>query len=219
MKKYLSILLALAMCVTFLGCQELEGILENADVKTIESAEEAKAALDGKGEIRLGADYEEINQFEEIWVNNSIAGVLRETGLLNTKWTVSVKQETRFYVAYVTDQPVNDQPGIDSGNTYGFYDAEDNCLGYAQERLNGEGTWQYVFLDNDLDPTGLEVSLDGKALWRDGNLIAEGRTNALPTENMPTFWISCREDTPLQGKIVMYLRMYRDAYEEYKLYH
>lgn len=66
MKKYLSILLALAMCVTFLGCQELEGILEDADVKIIESAEEAKAALDGKGEIRFGADFEEINQFTDI---------------------------------------------------------------------------------------------------------------------------------------------------------
>ena len=219
MKKYLTILLALAMCVTFLGCQELEGILEAADVKTIESAEEAKAALEGSGEIRLGADYEEINQFEDIWADNAIAGTLRESGLLNSRWTVSVKQETWFYVTVVTGQPVNDQPGIDSGNTYGFYDGTDTCLGYAQERLNGDGQWQYVFLDNDLDPTGLEVSLDGKALWRDGNLIAEGRTDALPTQNMPTFWISCREDAPFMGKLVMYLRMYRDAYEEYKLYH
>ena len=207
------------MAVMLLGCQELEGILEAADVQTFDSAEEAKTALNGSGEIRLGADYEEINQFEDIWVDNATAGTLRESGLLNTKWTVSVKQETWFYVTIVTGQPVNYQPGIDSGNTYGFYDGADTCLGYAQERLNGDGQWQYVFLDNDLDPTGLEVSLDGKALWRDGNLIAEGRTDALPTQNMPTFWISCQEGAPFQGKLVMYLRMYRDAYEEYKLYH
>lgn len=41
--------------------------------------------------------------------------------------------------------------GVNSGNTYGYYDMDDNCLGYAQERILESDTleraYYIVFLD------------------------------------------------------------------------
>ena len=148
MKKGIALIAALVLSVLLLGCEE---------AVTYATADDAKAALNGQGVITIDGDFSEPNQASDIRVNNGFAGFMRETGLINGKWTISANYEEWFYVQYVTDEPVNHQEGVNSGSTLGFYDMDDNCLGYAQERVdpNWDNAYIVYFLDPDFTPTGL----------------------------------------------------------------
>jgi len=122
MKKGIALIAALIISVLLLGCEE---------AATYATADDAKAALNGQGVITIDGDFSEPNQASDIRVNNGFAGFMRETGLINGKWTISANYEEWFYVKYVTGEPVNHQEGVNSGSTLGFYDMDDNCLGYA----------------------------------------------------------------------------------------
>lgn len=122
MKKGIALIMALILSVLLLGCEE---------AVTYATADDAKAALNGQGVITIDGDFSEPNQASDIRVNNGFAGFMRETGLINGKWTISANYEEWFYAKYVTDEPVNHQEGVNSGSTLGFYDMDDNCLGYA----------------------------------------------------------------------------------------
>ena len=158
MKKGIALIAALIISVLLLGCEE---------AVTYATADDAKAALNGQGVITISGDFSEPNQASDIRVNNGFAGFMRETGLINGKWTISANYEEWFYAKYVTGEPVNHQEGVNSGSTLGFYDMDDNCLGYAQERVDPKWDNAYIvyFLDPDFTPTGLYASEDCKTLW------------------------------------------------------
>ena len=146
MKKGIALIAALVLSVLLLGCEE---------AVTYATADDAKAALNGQGVITIDGDFSEPNQASDIRVNNGFAGFMRETGLINGKWTISANYEEWFYAKYVTDEPVNHQEGVNSGSTLGFYDMDGNCLGYAQERVDANWDNAYIvyFLDPDFAPS------------------------------------------------------------------
>ena len=168
MKKGIALIAALVLSVLLLGCEE---------AVTYATADDAKAALNGQGVITIDGDFSEPNQASDIRVNNGFAGFMRETGLINGKWTISANYEEWFYAKYVTGEPVNHQEGVNSGSTLGFYDIDDNCLGYAQERVdpNWDNAYIVYFLDPDFTPIGLYASEDCKTLGRQRNRAGRGR--------------------------------------------
>ena len=79
----------------------------------------------------------------------------------------------------MTDEPINDVEGVISGNTYGYYDMNDNCLGYAQKQILETDTlerdWYTVFMDADGKPKDYLADDDIMRIFDyDGNVIAMG---------------------------------------------
>ena len=71
--------------------------------------------------------------------------------------------------------------GVNSGNTYGYYDMDDNCLGYAQEQLLESDTLERAYYIVFLDAEG-NIARDYLATEKgnylidfDGYKIGEGK--------------------------------------------
>lgn len=207
MKKGIALIAALILSILLLGCEEAE---------TYATADDAKAALNGQGVITIDGDFSETNQASDIRVNNGFAGFMRETGIINGKWTISANYEEWFYAKYVTGEPVNNQEGVNSGSTLGFYDMDDNCLGYAQERVdpNWDNAYIVYFLDPDFTPTGLYASEDCKTLWDDSEtVLAEADIDWSYSSDLCTITITPTggKDVPIFAKIAMYVKLYYET--------
>ena len=162
-----------------------------------------------KGEL------DEVNQQGDILADDKVAAYVIESGFFDTKWTVSVDGEDWFYVKYVTDEPVNNVDGVNSGSTYGYYDMDDNCLGYAQDRIIEtdalERDYYMVFLDAEGNPREDYLAEEkGRYLYDyDGNVIGEGYAD------MDSFFsdachVEVQTDTEMNfmDKFAMYMRLF-----------
>ena len=153
-----------------------------SDRESYASAEEAKQAMNQCRTFVIEGDLEDVNQEGDILADGKTAGRLKETGILNTKWTVSVDGKTWFWMKFVTDEPINNIDGVISGTTYGYYDENNQCLGYAQKRLfeneNLEREYYLIFLDADGNPKAYLAEEHGKELYDyDGNQIGSGKAD------------------------------------------
>lgn len=153
-----------------------------SDVESYASAEEAKQAMDQCRTFVVDGDLEDVNQEGDILADGKRAGRLKETGILNTKWTVSVDGKTWFWMKFVTDEPINNIDGVIAGTTYGYYDENNQCLGYAQKRLfeneNLEREYYLVFLDADGNPKDYLAEEHGEELYDyEGNQIGSGKAD------------------------------------------
>ncbi len=153
-----------------------------SDRESYASAEEAKQAMNQCRTFVVDGDLEDVNQEGDILADGKRAGRLKETGILNTKWTVSVDGKTWFWMKFVTDEPINNIDGVISGTTYGYYDENNQCLGYAQKRLfeneNLEREYYLVFLDADGNPKDYLAEEHGEELYDyEGNQIGSGKAD------------------------------------------
>lgn len=153
-----------------------------SDRESYASAEEAKQAMNQCRTFVIEGDLEDVNQEGDILADGKTAGRLKETGILNTKWTVSVDGTTWFWMKFVTDEPINNIDGMISGTTYGYYDENNQCLGYAQKRLfeneNLEREYYLIFLDADGNPKDYLAEEHGEELYDyDGNQIGSGKAD------------------------------------------
>ena len=120
-------------------------------------ADAAKEALNHASTVTfLTEDLEDADTMGNILADEKIAGYMSQSGFVNIKWTVNVDDQDWFYLKVVTDEPINNVEGVKTGSTYGYYDMNDNCLGYGQERVitpeGGEEAWYIQFLDADGNP-------------------------------------------------------------------
>ena len=177
--------------------------------------EAAKDALNTAGTVHFDGDVKAVNQGTDILADGQVAGYMEETGFFDTKWTVSVDGEDWFYVKYVTDEPINNMEGVNSGSTYGYYDMDDNCLGYAQDRIIEtdalERDYYMVFLDAEGNPREDYLAEEkGRYLYDyDGNVIGEGYAD------MDSFFsdachVEVQTDTEMNfmDKFAMYMRLF-----------
>lgn len=151
-----------------------------SDRESYASAEEAKQAMNQCRTFVVEGDLEDVNQEGDILADGKRAGRLKETGILNTKWTVSVDGKTWFWIKFVTDEPINNIDGVIAGTTYGYYDENNQCLGYAQKRLfeneNLEREYYLVFMDADGNPKDYLAEERGEELYDyEGNQIGSGK--------------------------------------------
>lgn len=151
-----------------------------SDRESYASAEEAKQAMNQCRTFVVEGDLEDVNQEGDILADGKRAGRLKETGILNTKWTVSVDGKTWFWIKFVTDEPINNIDGVIAGTTYGYYDENNQCLGYAQKRLfeneNLEREYYLVFMDADGNLKDYLAEERGEELYDyEGNQIGSGK--------------------------------------------
>lgn len=153
-----------------------------SDRESYASAEEAKQAMNQCRTFVVEGDLEDVNQEGDILADGKRAGRLKETGILNTKWTVSVDGKTWFWIKFVTDEPINNIDGVIAGTTYGYYDENNQCLGYAQKRLfeneNLEREYYLVFMDADGNLKDYLAEERGEELYDyEGNQIGSGKAD------------------------------------------
>ena len=140
-----------------------------------DSAQEAKEALNTAEIIDIYSNLYTPSSRTKIVADGKVAGYLQGQ-------TVYIDGEKWFSINDVTDEPINDMEGVSSGTTYGYYDADGDCLGYAQKRYldtdTGDREQFLVFLDAD----GTELPycssrLGDKLFDEDGNVVGTGEAN------------------------------------------
>ena len=134
------------------------------------SADEAKEALNTASTIELYTDLYSKRRKTKILADGKVAGYV--------KWnTVYIDDQEWFSVEYT-----NDANGEKSATGYGYYDADGDCLGYAQERYleleNGDSDPFLVFLDTDGTMLDYFSSKNAHELYDgDSNVIGTGILN------------------------------------------
>lgn len=169
------------------GCSAAEEKLgyENADV--------AKEALASASSVRMRCDLDNVDASGNIYADEKAAAYMKNSGLFDQTWTISISGEEWFHmkivtdgkvagylqkntvyindeewfsIDYVEDEPINAKEN--SGTTYGYYDASGTCLGYAQEQYvdtsYGKDT-RLIFLDVDETPLDYQSSRSGRILY------------------------------------------------------
>ena len=137
-----------------------------------DSAEEAKQALARAQTIDIFVNLYTPHSKTEILADGKVAAILRGR-------TVYVDGEEWFHYDYVTDDPINeDREGVLPATTYGYYDKDGNCLGYAQEQVTrtSRGRDYYImFLDTEWNLLPYYSSEDGDILYNeDGRAVGNG---------------------------------------------
>ena len=186
--------------------------------------EAAKEALNTASVVSFSGDFEAVNQRTGVLADGQVAGYMEESGFLDPRWTITIDGTTWFYVKIVTDEPINENEGnVVKATTYGFYDANDTCLGYAQQQaVKGQGYYNIYFLDADGNPKDYYADEDGKYIYdSEGNIIATG------TAEYDGFFSSrychiqiemekdCNTQVNFMDRMAMYFRLYRDLNDDY----
>ena len=189
MKKWIALMLALVLSLGLLGCES---------APAIEDPEACKRALNGQSAVTLSLNYEATQQATNLVIDGTVAGRLQESGLLN----------------FVTDSLVNqDEEGIVKGTTYGFFDSNDNPIGYMQLRAYPAQGVHYcqVFLDETGTPTGFYAPEDGSALYDIDNAQAAHGEFTLGFLSDSTITVTPDGvDIPFWIKLGMYQAIYQD---------
>lgn len=213
-KKWAGLLISGILTVILSGC----GVAARIEFP---DAEAAKEALDTASNVYFSGDMDDVNQSTNILVNEKVAGYMEESGFVNTKWTVSVDDKTWFYVKSVTSGPITeDEEDIAKASTFGYYDENDNCLGYAQERArrSEEGSNYYIYyLDADGNPKDYYTDEYGTYTYDgEGNIIATG-TAKMTGISSCYVQIDMEEGSDTQidfmDKMAMYIALYDELYD------
>lgn len=170
----------LQLCAVLLGTGLIFTGCGKSEQVTV-SAEDGQTLLENATAISLEGDLDDIVVDTDIRADGQAAGHVQERGFWDSKWTVSTGEgESWFYLRYVTDEPINeDTESYVTGSTYGYYDMEDHCLGYAQERVLETDTlsrgWYLTFLDGEGNPKEYLADEEASRIFDyEGNVIATG---------------------------------------------
>ena len=191
--------------------------------ETITDAQTAKNAMDNAAVIYLTGNLDEIHQRTNILADGKVAGRMEESGFLDPKWTVTAGGETWFYMKIVTDQPINENTNdYVSASTFGFYDENDNCLGYAQKRAergdDGRG-YYYYFMDAEENLKDYCMEEYGKYFMdMDGNVLAEADSAMDFTGNSCHVEVDMVEGSDAQIDFMDKLVMYYERLDELKFW-
>ncbi len=130
--------------VMVIGILTMAGCRENTAATL--SGDEAKEALSHADKLYFTGDLDDVNNFSDILADGQVAGYVEESGIFDPRTYIYLDGEKAFYIKYVTDKPINQVDAVTS-TTYGYYDMQDQCLGYAQLRLLEDNEYYFVFLD------------------------------------------------------------------------
>lgn len=149
------------------GCSAAEEKLgyENADV--------AKEALASASFVRMRCDLDNVDASGNIYADEKAAAYMKNSGLFDQTWTISISGEEWFHMKIVTDEEINKM--TKSATTYAFYDPDNNLLGYAQERVTTPDqmpeAYYIIFLDADLNEKPYYASEDGHTIYTEGGTV------------------------------------------------
>lgn len=216
MKKYLGILGG------FLGSLLLLTGCSFAAKLEYDSADAAREALNTAQTVTFHCNLEDTDAADNLKADGRVAGYVENKGIINSKWIVSVDDVTWFYVRYVTDEAINDVEGVKSGSTYGFYDSNDQCLGYAQERVSDEGYWERVFLNADGSEKGYYANEDCTVIYdADGNVLVKAKGSRDLMGSFADIEIVSEEggrQIEFMDKLALLIHIYDDLKSDYLYY-
>lgn len=215
-KKLAGLVLAGIMAVMLSGCGEAP--------ETISDTKEATNALNTASSIYLKGDLDAVNQKTDILADDKVAGRMEESGFINTKWTVTTGGETWFYMKIVTDEPINESTDeYATASTFGFYDENDNCLGYAQKRgsrIDDSHAYYYYFMDADKNLKDYRMEENGEYfIDEDDNVIARADSAMDFTGNTCHIQIDMEEGFDTQIDFMDKLVMYTEQLDELNFWH
>ena len=197
-RKWSNSILLLLVIFLLTGCGRDTPEMEFASV------DEAKEALNTASTIEIYTDLYSKRRETKILADGKVAGYV--------KWnTVYIDDQEWFSVDYTSDVK-----GEKSSTGYGYYDAEGNCLGYAQERYldleDGSRDPFLVFLDTD----GTMLDYFGsKGAWElydgDGNQYKYPDESVLCSEShvLPSLPLLSSPILPVRPVTVRYHHLHR----------
>lgn len=217
-ERRIGIILATIATTALCGCG-------GASTVAFSDEEAAKEALNTARTVHFDGDVKAVNQGTDILADEQVAGYMEETGFFNTRWTVSIDGNIWFYAKFVSDEPINENTDtLVSATTYGFYDANDTCIGYAQEQaVKGEsGDYYICYMDADGNPKDYYSNEKATQTYdSEGNLIATGTVdfNGFFESQHCYVEITAEEGSTTQmdfvDKMAMYLYLFSDFDSKY----
>lgn len=213
-KRLVVLFLAGVVSLMLIGCSDTSRVV-------ISDAQAAKEALNTASSVYFNGNLDDVNQKTDILADKAVAGRMEESGFFNTKWTVTVGGETWFYLKIVTDEPINENTDeYVSAATYGYYDENDNCLGYAQQRAirsDDSHAYYFYFMDADKNLRDYRMEENGEYIIdMDGNMIARADSGMNLVGAGCHIQIDMEEGCDMQvdfmDKMAMYIQQYDELY-------
>lgn len=198
------------------GCSAAEATLG------YDSADEAKEALASASTVRMRCDLDNVDASGNIYADEKAAAYMKNKGLFDQTWTISVSGEEWFHMKIVTDEEINRV--TKSATTYAFYDPDNNLLGYAQERVTTPDqmpeAYYLIFLDADLNEKPYYASEDGHTLYTtDGTVIGSAKKEMDWSGSQCNLYVNLEDNGQVmdfQDKYALLDMMYDEANEYYK---
>lgn len=210
-----ALFLTLALSLATVGCGE----------DTPKAAEsDQRELLNNASTLTVTGDLDDIVLDSDLTADGTVAGRIVERGFFNTKWTITSDGEPWFYISYPKEKWIYNMEGVNSGNTYGYYDMDDNCLGYAQEQLLESDTlerdYYIVFLDaeGNIARDYLATEKGNYLMDFDGNKIGEGKAELesfFSDDYVVTVSADEGTEVDLKGKLALCIRLSNDFMSDY----
>ena len=124
----------------------------------------------------------------------------------------------------VTDEPINeDTDDYIAAATYGYYDENDKCLGYAQKRaIKGDESHAYYFYFMDAEQNLKDYRMEENGEYftdMDGNMLAEADSGEDVVGNGCQIQIDMEEGCDIQIDFMDKMEMYIQQYDELRFWH
>lgn len=207
--------LTLALSLATVGCGEGTPEADESDQRDL---------LENATTLTITGDLDDIVLDSDLTADGTVAGRIVERGIFNTKWTITSGGEPWFYISYPKEKWVYNIEGVNSGNTYGYYDMDDNCLGYAQERILESDTLERAYYIVFLDAEG-NVARDYLATEKgnylmdfDGNKVGEGKAELesfFSDDYVVTVSADEGTEVDLKDKLALCIRLSNDFMSDY----
>ena len=182
------------------GCSAAEEKLgyENADV--------AKEALASASFVRMRCDLDNVDASGNIYADEKAAAYMKNSGLFDQTWTISISGEEWFHMKIVTDEEINKM--TKSATTYAFYD-----------QMPEE--YYIIFLDADLNEKPYYASEDGHTIYTEGGTVIGSAKKEMDWSGSQCNLYVNLEDNgtqviDFQDKYALLDMMYDEANEYYK---
>lgn len=218
MKKLNKVILGICTSLLLLsGCS-----MASANVE-FDTADAAKEALNTATEVKWRCDLENIDPSGNFYADGKVAAYMKNSGFLDQTWTFSISDDEWFHMKLVTDQEINDIPK--AASTFEFLDKDDNCLGYAQQRVitpkNKEEAYYMVFLDADGNEKDYYASEECERFYdQDGEVIATSSGDIDWTGWQSSIYVSMEEGASqmidFQDKFIGMFYVHDDLYDYYR---
>ena len=161
MKKIVLLTAAFVSMVSFISCSKKLPSL---------SGDEALNALEAAEVINMSGNTKAVSNSSDVVVGDVICGKVKERGVFDPQIAYYVDGKEQFYIKYDSF----DNPELDGGTTYGYYDKDKNFYGYMQKViLDRDIGYVYVYYDSDLNMKDYYVKANEEI---GDNLAREGAT-------------------------------------------
>ena len=139
MKKVFLLAAAFVSAVLLVSCSEKLPSL---------SGDEALEAFDDAANIFMLGNIKAINESSKVIAGDVVCGKVKERGLFDPQIAYYLDGKEQFYIKFDTF----DNPKLDGGTTYGYYDKDKNFYGYMQNLIfDRDLGFVYGFYDSDLN--------------------------------------------------------------------